>query len=169
MTRLSVNCIPALLLPALLLLGLSCAGQSRRQTEVAAAYDDFRSLLEGSETAAAYARLSNSTRSLLDDASHGLVELGLDHVTDGYILFQLLLEDSLLSSSMGEAGPVFMLNDSLAELSASGATGPVDFTLRLEEGAWKVDLEKFFELQLNRDLEGTGLDTGIIIDQGDTT
>ena len=158
MIRCSIDPVLRGLLPALLLL-LSCAGQGRRQAEVAAAYEDFRSLLEAGEHTAAFARLSVSTRSLLDDAARGLAELGLEHVEDGHVLFRLLLEDSLLSRSLGEAGPVFMLDDSLAELSTSGTPHSSEFTLHLEEGAWKIDLEEFFTLQLDRDLEGTGLDT----------
>ncbi|MBN1435286.1 hypothetical protein JW921_11035 [Candidatus Fermentibacterales bacterium] len=162
----STFCVLALVLGFAVALAGCASGKAQ---DVRTACADFRELLAEGNTMAAYARLSGSTRALLDEAARSLEALGIEAVGDGATLFELLSTETGLVSLMSEPGPVFMLSDTLAEIElyTPGNLDSSRFLLCLEDGVWRPEMTAFFLDRLRHDLQGTGADPDSLLGLGE--
>ena len=149
---------------ALLVLTLcSCVGRGTTARDATGAYVDFLEFLAAGDFDAAYSRLDSGTILMLESTVSSLGELGLSGLHDGRHFFELLVESSPAELDFGEPGPVFVVSDSVAEISMTGdlpADAPSHRVLRLQDGAWRVDLTASLSDLLDRQLSGTGLAAG---------
>ncbi len=134
---------------ALLCISSAC-GWSSKQKEVLSAFNSTVQCLENGDWESATSMLSCSTMSFLDSAAENLAQEGLTEYSSGSDLLSVMYNEYI--DFNGDVTIIFLQGSKATVTVSSG-----EYSMILEDGIWKLELEQLCRNGLNKAFEGSYL------------
>jgi uncharacterized lipoprotein len=140
-----------------LFLSLACFACSwtSEQKEILDSFEETLSTLETGNWQAACGMLSRRTTAYLDSTSSMLTGMGLAGYETDAELLEVMYDEYI--DFDGEVTMIFVQGET-AEITLSSDESE-KYTMRMEDGVWKLDLAEIFRRSLRRALEGSYVDS----------